>query len=263
MIYHYCSVPVMEKIIATKEVWMSDITKMNDEGEYKSGYSIIQEILSEFDLEHHDIVNEMSSDKLNETFQILIGCFSKNGDLKSQWLEYADQAKGVSIGFDERDIKQFNLFNRYIENDCEPITNSVDFIPVNYDEVKFRESARNIINRYIQSRSIIKWQLLARHLMYLSISYKDSFFKEEDEIRAVITLESRFNEKYLLEKRDTKLGETNYHRLNTSYEKFSSIKKIIIGPKCTLTINDVQEHLEKYNLAGVQVINSIATGKYR
>jgi len=253
----------MEKIFSTKEIWMSDITKMNDEGEYKSGYSIIQEVLCTFGLENHDIVNEMSNDNLNKTFQILIGCFSKNGDLKSQWLEYADEARGVSIGFDEEEIKQFNMFNRFTENGFEPITNSVNFIQVIYDDAHLRKYAKVIIEQHMQSDSPIKWQLLARNLMYLSISYKDKFFKEESEIRAVITLEERIDDKYLIEQRDTSYGDANYHRLNTSYQHLSSIKEVIIGPKCILSINDVQKKLKVSGINEVKVKESIATGKYR
>lgn len=263
MIYHYCSIPVMEKIFSTKEIWMSDITKMNDEGEYKSGNNIIKEVLCEFELEKHNIVNEMSNENLNEKFQILIGCFSRNGDLKSQWSEYADQAKGVSIGFGEEKIKQFNMFNRFTENGFEPIINSVGFIQVSYDELQLREYAKAIIERHIQSSSIIKWQSLARQLMYLSISYKDNFFIEECETRAVITLEERFDDKYLLEKRDTNYGEANYHRLNTSYQGLNSIEEVIIGPKSVLSIDDVQEKLKESGIDGVKVTRSIATGKYR
>ncbi|UQA51003.1 DUF2971 domain-containing protein [Vibrio sp. ED002] len=235
MIYHYCSVPVMEKIFCTKEIWLSDITKMN----------------------------EMSNENLNETFKILIGCFSKNGDLKSQWSEYADQAQGVSIGFNEEKIKQFNLFNRFTENGFEPISNKVQFIKVNYNESILREYAKAIVEHYIQSDSIIKWQLLARNLMHLSISYKDSFFIEEDEIRAVITTEERHDDKYLIEKRSTNYGNADYHRLNTSYQNFSSIEEVIIGPKSVLSITDVEQKLKKAGITEVKVKQSVATGKYR
>ncbi|HEY8660108.1 MAG TPA: DUF2971 domain-containing protein [Hanamia sp.] len=34
----------------------------------------------------------------------LIGCFSKNGDLLSQWRAYAEDDKGFSIGFDSNYI---------------------------------------------------------------------------------------------------------------------------------------------------------------
>jgi hypothetical protein len=83
----------------------------------------------------------------------------------------------------------------------------------------------------IDSQSTIKWKLLSRTLMYLSISYKDSFFSEENETRAVVSLEHNRDEKYQIEQRETNYGKANFHRLKTSYEKFQSIEEVIIGPK--------------------------------
>jgi hypothetical protein len=263
MIYHYCNAFVFESIRNTKEIWLSDITKMNDKGEYKSGYEIIREVLKEFNLDDHDIVNEMSDDNLNETFQILIGCFSNNGDTKSQWSEYAENGTGVSIGFNEEKIKQNNVFNRYIENGFEPINSSVDFIKVNYDEELLRDHARAIIQSYVNSQSIIKWEMLSRTLMYLSISYKDIFFSEENETRAVVSLKHNRDEKYQIEQRETNYGKANFHRLKTSYEQFHSIEEVIIGPKNIWTVDEVTSILEEVGINGVSVKLSSATGKYR
>lgn len=263
MIYHYCSRIVFESILNTKEVWLSDITKMNDQSEYKSGYEIIREVLSEYGLKNHDIANEMSDENLNQTFQILIGCFSRNGDLKSQWSEYAEQGTGVSIGFDADKIKQFNLFNRFIENSFEPISSTVNFINVNYDERLLRSYARAIIEKHINSQSPIKWTLLSRTLMHLSISYKDSFFSEENETRAVVALEPKINDKYIIEQRETKYGKANFHRLKTSYQQFQSIEEVIIGPKSSMLVDDVNSMLLNAGIKGALVRQSIATGRYR
>lgn len=263
MIYHYCNRIVFESILETKEIWLSDITKMNDESEYKSGYEIIREVLSEFGLKDHDIASEMSDENLNQTFQILIGCFSRNGDLKSQWHEYADQGTGVSIGFDAEKIKEYNLFNRFIENNFEPISSTVNFFNVNYDEKLLRRYAQAIIKKNINSQSPIKWTLLSRTLMFLSTSYKDSFFSEENETRAVIALESTINDKYKVEQRETKHGKANFHRLKTSYQQLQSIEEVIIGPKSTMSVNDVNSMLLNAGIEGALVRQSAATGRYR
>lgn len=263
MIYHYCSESVFNKIIETQEVWLSDITKMNDKSEYRSGYGIIREVLKEFGLDNHDIVSEMSDFNLNQVFYILIGCFSSNGDLKSQWSEYADQGKGVSIGFSADKIKQHNLFNRFIENGYQPISSTVDFIKVNYDENLLREHARAIIKKHMHWKSEIKWRLLSRILMRLSIGYKDKFFSQESEIRAVVSLEQNIDDKYKVEQRQTNYGEASFHRLKTSFEQFHAIEEVIIGPKSSLARDNVESMLEKSGIDDVLVKLSVATGKYR
>lgn len=263
MIYHYCSEEVFHKITQTKIIWLSDISKMNDNDEYKSGYQILKEMLKSYNLSDDDLVFEMSEENLNKSFHILIACFSKKGDLKSQWNEYADNGKGFSIGFDEELLMQNNLFNRFIENNIEPISSKVQFIPVNYNLEKFKEQAEKIIKQHLKSESPIKMTLLARALMFLSISYKDIFFREENEIRAVITPEHKLDEKYEINIRKTEHGDAYYHELKTSYENFNSIKKIVLGPKNDYTPQDIKSKLSEYGLNDVNIEVSNGRGKYR
>ena len=263
MIYHYCSEEVFHKITQTQIIWLSDISKMNDNDEYKSGYQILREILKSHNLSDDDLVFEMSEKNLNKSFHILIACFSKKGDLKSQWNEYADNGKGFSIGFDEELLMQNNLFNRFIENSMEPISSKVEFIPVNYDIEKFKEQAEKIIKQYLEPKSPIKMKLLARELMYLSIEYKNIFFKEENEIRAVITPEHKLDDKYKINIRETKHGDAYYHELKTYYNNFSSIKEIVLGPKNDYTLQDINSILSERGLSDVNIKVSNGCGKYR
>lgn len=263
MIYHYCNADVFESIIKNREIWLSDVTKLNDESEYKLGYKIIREVLNEFGLAEHDIVNEMSDANLNEGFQILICSFSYNGDLKSQWDKYAAQATGMSIGFDYKALEQIALFNKYLETGCQPVTNGVKFLKVNYDESLLRNRARAYIKEYIDSESPIKWQLLARNLMFLSIRYKGDFFKEENEARLVLVIEKKLDNNYYIELRKTDYGDANYHRLKISMKSSHSIVEVIIGPKSPLTIESVNSILLKEGIHNVSVKQSKATGQYR
>ena len=262
LIYHYCSKEIFNKIIQSKEIWLSDISKMNDENEYKAGYQIIKDILKEKSLKQN-IVTEMSDDNLNKSFQVLIGCFSRNDDMLSQWKAYADDGQGLSIGFNKETIMMHNLFNRFIENNMQPISNKVQFLDVNYNIEKFKKIVANTIDRFSQSTSPIWEKLLARELMMISISYKDLFFKEEDEVRAIITIENNIESKFNVESRETSYGKSNYHKLNTSYSDSSAIEKVTIGPKCDLSEEEVKQFLKKNNVNNIEVNTSEGYGKYR
>ena len=85
MIFHYCDKNAFESIIEKKIIWLSDITKMNDESEYKSGFDIIRNIINKHSEIDDPVVTEMSEKNLNLTFQVLIACFSHKGDMLSQW----------------------------------------------------------------------------------------------------------------------------------------------------------------------------------
>jgi len=139
MIYRYCAAPVFESIISTKQVWLTDITKLNDRTEYQSGFELIQEVLKAKGLEEHPLLRSIDTGNINTAFRILVGCFSREGDLGSQWASYADNTRGLSVGFDEHALNQYNLFNRFIENDFQPISQHIKILQVNYDKKAFTE----------------------------------------------------------------------------------------------------------------------------
>lgn len=263
MIYHYCGKEVFEKIVETKIIWLSDITKMNDEGEYKSGFQIINDILKSYSDVDETIATEMSPNNINNTFKVLVSCFSRDGDVLSQWRAYADDGHGFSIGFDMEMIKQHHLFNRYLEK-MEPISGKISFISVNYDRSEFEREVRQLIKTYKDSKSPIKFKLLSRALMYMAIRYKDSFFKEEQEVRGFIAPEERIKgDDYIIERRDCSYGVAHYHRLNTSFQDIHAIKEVVIGPKNAATIEEVQNRLKNFGIENIPVRLSAGYGKYR
>lgn len=264
MIYHYCNTVAFQSIIATKQIWLTDITKLNDKSEYKSGFDIILEILEDKGISEHPVLQEVSTDKLNSNFQILVGCFSKEGDAGSQWRFYADDSKGLSIGFDETELNQFNIFNRFIENRFQPIASHVNLNEVKYDKSEFFDSVKNLIDALERNDSVLKYQLMAFALRRLAALYKDPYFKDEREIRAIVEIEPNGDDRYILDERVNAYKENViYHKLLTSYQNLSAIKEVIIGANCTFTQEDVEGILHENGLKEVAVRYSSGRGRYR
>lgn len=263
MIYHYCNQDVFEKITETKIIWLSDITKMNDESEYKNGFQIIRDILRDYSDIDQRIVTELGPGKINNGIKILIACFSNNGDLLSQWREYADDSKGFSIGFDLEMIKQHNMFNRYFEK-MEPISNKIEFMDVSYDLDAFIAEVHQLIKSCKDSKALLKYKLLARMFMHMSVRYKDSFFSEEREVRGYIAPEDNIKrDDFVIDYREGTYGNTAFHKLNTNFQNISAIKEIIIGPKSQSTIADIIQYLKPIGLENVSVKYSRGRGQYR
>jgi len=264
MIYHYCNATAFKGIISTKEVWLTDITKLNDITEYESGFDLILDVLQEKGLaEKPDFLN-IQTDKLNENFQILIGCFSSEGDAGSQWRLYADDSKGLSIGFDENEIDQFNLFNRVAANGHQPIISHVKLCKVHYIKDEFVGKVRSFIDRMEQSVSPIKDQLTALALRRFAVLYKDQYFKDEREIRAVVEIEPCRDEGYAIDIRvNAYKEEARFHKLLTSYQNLSAIKEVIIGPNCSYSPEDVRGMLTEQGIEKVEIRYSSGRGRYR
>lgn len=264
MIYHYCSTEVFSKIIQTHEVWLTDITKLNDRIEYRAGVDLVNEILMRKELHENEFLSQIGVANLNTKFQILIGCFSLDGDSGSQFRLYADDCQGLSIGFDEGDMKLFNLGNRFIENGLEPITTTVQFRSAEYNRDTFVKKVTDFIERLEQHNPILKYEMMAVGLQRYAACYKIPFYKHEDEVRAVIDLEFSRDDRYEIGTRTNVWDEqASYHKMLTSFGELSAIKEVIIGPLCPLNLEQVQEMLASNGLPDVQVKYSSGRGSYR
>ena len=264
MIYHYCAANVFSSIISTKEVWLTDITKLNDTSEYSTGYDLISEVLMSKGLHENEFLGDIRGPQLNAELQILIGCFSQEGDSGSQWRLYADDCHGLSIGFHEGDLLQFNRFNRFTQNDFQPISSTVKLCRIEYDQDAFVKKVPDFIELYERNNPILKYQMMAVALRRYAALYKNPFFKDEREIRAMIEIDPSVDDKYAVGLRTNVYNEqASYHKLLTSYQSLNAIKEVIVGPLCPQSIEQVQAVLASNGLPDVQVTYSSGRGRYR
>jgi hypothetical protein len=102
IIYHYCSMESFVKIIENKELWLSSSTKMDDLAECQWLLSLVaryaQENLSSSPEDIQFANSMLNVITLNSPPSYMV-CFSQDMDRLSQWRGYADEGKGVAIGF--------------------------------------------------------------------------------------------------------------------------------------------------------------------
>lgn len=102
ILYHYCSVDAFIKIVTSKTIWLTNLFFMNDSQEHfwlrtKARKCLDEQIRGnpdDFGYEYLDTI--LKQEWMHE---IYCACFSERGDLLSQWRAYADDGKGVSVGF--------------------------------------------------------------------------------------------------------------------------------------------------------------------
>ena len=138
--YHYCSLDIFLNILKNKQIYLSDPLKMNDKLEIRWYLDKLNEdghkedntdsvfermrIRSGLEFSFDDLLNSLNSKGQRS---IYISCFSQNRDLLSQWRAYANDGKGVSIGFDLNKfliadnfwIEEINYANDLVEDDRE------------------------------------------------------------------------------------------------------------------------------------------------
>jgi hypothetical protein len=178
LIYHYCPAQAFIEITNSRTMWLSAYWTMNDETEREWGYRAFEKAAKQLQEE----VGEVFLDQIYKPIRVslahsvaMIASFSLEGDLLSQWLRYADDGRGFSIGFLAKPMKPLPI--RHLR--------------VLYDEgLQAKELLGNLKHIYQHEKSIgFKYDnQFQTHLFNIGndlCAYKNPAFKEEREIRFV------------------------------------------------------------------------------
>ncbi|WP_032699938.1 DUF2971 domain-containing protein [Pseudomonas syringae] len=270
ILYHYCSAETFLAICTGKKLRFSDINSMNDSHEMKWGYSIWEEAATqlhaevgvgvEFLDEVDGIIHASSARGL-----ALASCFSKAGDLLSQWRAYGDNGHGYAIGFDSTLLREMAslpleiLYNR--EQQIYEVKNAVQKI-------------YNIKKAQNQSQES-DFQLACFQLYIKIAALKNPAFQEENEVRLIHMLETKASNQsaILVDVGGTAFGQeiaasrisfsmrdncpAAYIDLSFECGKFTTpIKEVILGPKNQSIPFGVSIFLETIGLPSVVIKQS-------
>lgn len=268
VIYHYCTEHVFDSIIANKKIWLSDIFKMNDSSELVWARDLFVKVLKENrDLFKQEfrfyIIHSVFSP--DEYVLPLIGCFSKNGDLLSQWRAYANDASGISIGFSA------SLIYAGL---------GVNMRPVTYDKsIQYEEILSKLVRLHQfwieENENYEKIDFFAKGFAVDLNYYKNPAFFEEREVRIVRLVVKDFEKDFYVDvggnselktispleiKIRERAGEKiTYIELPIDIPGYQIIKEVILGPKCKIDHEEVVEKLKTVGLSEVEIKKSTIT----
>lgn len=99
-LYHYCGTEAFVALIRSRSVWLSSLSLANDSMEGRLVNASIMHLAArdKLDAQARESLHESLS-FMERIFDGFGFCLSEDGDLLSQWRGYADDARGVSIGF--------------------------------------------------------------------------------------------------------------------------------------------------------------------
>src|SRR5262245_51308628 len=104
-LYHYCPEATFRAIVTNGCLWLSDAAYMNDalEGRWLEG--IVERFIRlQQEWKEWREAGHVFSDYQIWKENFYISCFWEHGDLLSQWRAYADNGRGVCIGFNFADL---------------------------------------------------------------------------------------------------------------------------------------------------------------
>lgn len=271
IIYHYCSTETLQKIIEGKTLRFSDITKSNDSKETIWILDFIMSALTkEYEKQSEAFKRKCSLDRIIKRktsyfidrywgeyslYTYFVLCFAGEGDSLNMWKMYADDGKGVAIGFDNSYFKELSG-----SLDCIQYK-SVDYADIDNTDLLSEEtkSLFEKLNSCVNEGEKIDYynapyDKYIKDLFLKAVFCKHPGFQDEKESRSCIhwnlghsnpTGINLFYKKLKIAQvelgKETKGSNIRLY-LDARFEAgfFSEMLfKIIIGPKCQWTVKDI------------------------
>lgn len=278
ILYHYCTLESFSKILESKEIWLTEMRRMNDHLEGVWIDKVVERAIgTHFPKLSPGFMEPILSAcrRMSKTYGL---CMSENGDLLSQWRAYADDGRGVSIGIDKSFFEwvinqksgagfriQKVIYDKGEQDQqlrstetFKEIQGTLELEEKEYNEDKSNNSESILDERVreIHNLAIRGW----RNELY---RYKNPAFSEEVEqrflasvpnfskidgpkmghaIRHLMSVKTRIQKDHL----------TSYVALPlapTDKKDLPYIKNVVLGPKNTTDIKDMDYYL---NLNGIQ-----------
>lgn len=253
-VYHYCSVDTFLKIIKNKSLRLSDIGKSND---YEERIYIENKIHEEFKKKMKSElpievfqnvlqVEEMCRWAMQESIILYAICFSEEKDLLSQWRGYADDGKGVAIGFSK------DILNRVNGEEY-----GLTFRQICYEENEQKKFAikqvETIINTMQKKNLFAAFAEVYENEIADIGCMKAPGFSEEKEWRLCVAMspelrvdrEAKFADFTLSKVQEQCIREQIITYFDLSFKDVLDdfIIEIVIGPNAKVTENDIHRSL--------------------
>ena len=237
MLYHYCSTEGFFNILTSHCIWLSENSCTNDRYEMRMLDGVFYKALSNL-TERVGLVQEQEKQAIacyegSKMFNFL-GCFSKESNILSQWRNYADDANGFVIGFDE---KLFCADSNYrLSLDRINPTGDVDQFFLHDVTYLEKKESRDLVNQAEE------WILKRQNNDFFEHIFfgKHASFREEKEVRLLWLPELNGNiESVIFKKKNNDFLSKIHFRTSRDkiipYVEFpfskESVREIIIGPK--------------------------------
>lgn len=96
IVFHYTSLEKFISIIESQSLYFTNLNYLNDSKEFQHGVDIIKDVIKNYSTtESKSLILEAINKNIQYIYKSprYIACFSKNGDLLSQWRAYANHGK--------------------------------------------------------------------------------------------------------------------------------------------------------------------------
>ncbi len=261
-IYHYCSTDTFMNIIKKKQLWLTDISKMDDSAEENWAFSLIKSVYEDnkntSEIYPQDCFEGVAK-SLTACSRKFISCFSEEADILSQWRAYADDGAGFSMGFSVEKLKITKNIINFDDHPSDPT--KIYLLKVLYEQDKQKEFISRCIKRVAESPGEEPYQS-DNVLPNYAIALKNPTFAEEKEWRLILPVNTYAYDLYLKKNacnkkacdeflfRETCRGISPY--ITYTFDS-SALTEVKLGPKNKATKQDIKLFLNKYGFTNVKI----------
>lgn len=275
LVYHYCTVETFKNILQSKVLWLCDLTDSNDEQEVIRTFSSIWEGVKKR-LKGTDIPKQILDNAIqliDQQYETEIQteppygvCFCQKEDISSQWIEYGDRTKGLSLGFDinwfihNDGIKQQKPHPNIIQS------NSIGCDTVIYHSEEFEEQMADVCYRALKEQGMLAWiKCICPTFKHYSGFVKNPTFASEAEIRIVYyPIEGVKFERYDVSVSNLKTNVKKHYEIPWIKGSSKALKSVCIGHNCELSKADVRRLLAENGIGtDIQIKQSECTYRIR
>jgi hypothetical protein len=148
MIFHYTNDSGLKGILEGGNLWLTNITNLNDPTELKYGFSHAIKFMNERAESGHEVTRNfarrfeefMGGGHVEKIAHHFVCCFSSEGDDLGQWRSYSDNGRGFALGFETKLLE--DAFTKKPDPSCSKQT-----FRLTYSDNELLNLNRNTIER--------------------------------------------------------------------------------------------------------------------
>ena len=258
VLYHYASLGATLKIIESRSLLATDIRYFNDTAELNHAASLLNSEISrrltaKCDKELLTQFQNWLNHRITDGHMQFVACFTKNGNLLSQWRGYCPPSLGVSIGFNANMIVESAKIQSFIIGQCiyslddqkKIITQLIDCVEdlAKQDGKNSDRSKRHPSNSFTDV-----FEKIEVNLLKIAALIKHPSFHEEQEWRVVSPIVANYVISPI-EYREGKSMLIPFIRFNLPETSTRNIEidNVVLGPTAHInkSINSLSNYLSK------------------
>lgn len=276
-LFHYTDTNALKGIVSSQALWFTNIfTQKNDPFEIKSGmeicYQLLDKAISQTTYSGTELFIEKFKktlqDNIEQSAQFFLFCTSSVEDDPYQWVNFADNGRGVCLEFSPDFAKNFSDTPKNDDCCCSNGLSSV--FNVYYDEEELREVLNQIISSCLENldnglkdafpNKDEGWLflrcmtvLLATNCIPHCTEYKPKKFSKENEVRFLRIVPADRTPRYL---RTQKIDNEPKIFIELPLEE-KNLKTIWLGPQAPKKIKSwLEEELNRIGWTKVSIKDS-------